>query len=189
MGGFLGIGHSSAKTDRSIQLGAMQDMKNVFNYALPQAQTAQATGQESLGKAGDYWSKILSGSRPAMQQAVAPETNAVRAGADAQKRQLAAMGTARGGGTSAVSQQRDTDTMAKIDNLLFGARPEAAKETAKIGGAELADASSMLGIGATTSTNLANIAMESRGQSQKINQEMVGKVTSAIDNAMMAIFA
>jgi uncharacterized protein (UPF0333 family) len=185
----LGIGGSSAKTDRSYQLDAMNKMKNVFNFALPQAEGQQAKGTASMDKAGDYWSKILSGNRSAVDAAVAPEANATRTAADASKRQLATSGTARGGGTAGTNQQIDDATRAKIDNSIFAARPEAAKETASIGKTELSDASSLLGLSSETATNLADISMKSRGQSQKINQEMVGKVTSAIDNAMLALFA
>jgi hypothetical protein len=185
----LGIGHSSAKTDRSFQLDAMTKMKNVFNWALPQGEGAFAKGQEDLGKAGDYWSKILSGNRAAVSAAVAPETNMIRTAADARKRQLATSGTARGGGTGATNQQIETDTAAKTDNAIFGARPAAASEVAKIGGVETAAGANVVGMAGETSTNLADIAMKSRGQSYKINQDMVGKVTNAIDNAMMALFA
>jgi hypothetical protein len=186
LGGFLGIGGSSAKTDRKTELKGFGQLDNVFNFALPSAKSSFGKGQESLGKAGDYWSKLLSGNRPAMEQAVAPETNAVRAGADASKRNLDASGTARGGGVSAVNQQRETDTMAKIDNLLFGVRPEAAKETAKIGAAELATASNMLGMAENTAGTTTEEARLSRVDSQKINQAIVKQWTQAIEAAMMA---
>jgi hypothetical protein len=189
VGGFLGIGGSSAKTDRAFQLDAMTKLKNVFNYALPQAESTTAAGTSDLGAASGYWQKLLSGNRATLNQAVAPETNAVRSGADARKRQLASSGTARGGGTSATSQQIDTDTMAKVDNLLFGARPEAAKETAKIGSTEAGLGANLLGASGTTATNLADIAMKSRGQSYAINQDTVGKVTQAIDAVVAGVFA
>jgi hypothetical protein len=189
MGGFLGIGGSSAKTDRKTQLGAFGKMENIFNYAIPQGESQQAKGNESLDKAGDYWSKILSGNRAAVSAAVAPETNAVRSGADARKRQLATSGTARGGGTSATSQTLDTETQAKTDNAIFAARPEAAKETASIGKTQLEDAARLLGLGSETATNLADISGKARVNDYKINQDMVGKVSSAIDNALTAIFA
>jgi hypothetical protein len=162
MGGFLGIGGSSAKTDRSTTLAGYGDLSNVFNYSLPAGQSAIAGGQATTasGVKGidsasadlqgplKYFQDLMSGDRTKMTQAVAPETNAVRAGADAQKRQQSAMGTARGGGTAVANNARDTDTMAKVDNLLFGARPAAAKETASIAGEEgqLATAKAGLGI-------------------------------------------
>ena len=185
----MGIGGASWKTDRSFQLDAMTKMRNVFNFALPQAESSQAAGQDSLGKAGDYWGKILSGNRSAVSAAVAPETNAIRSGADARKRQLSQMGTARGGGVNATSQQLDTDTAAKTDNAIFAARPEAAKETASIGRTELANSSSLLSEAGKVSTDLASISGEARKNDYQLNQDMVGKVSTAIDNALTAIFA
>lgn len=189
MGGFLGIGNASFKTDRGMQLTGMQSMKNIFNYAIPQGENMQASGTESLDKAGDYWSKILSGNRSAVSAAVAPETNAIRSSADARKRQLASSGTARGGGVNETSQRMETDTASKTDSAILGARPEAAKQTAAIGKTKLDDAARILGLGAETATEFTDIAMKSRAQSYKINQDMVGKVTQAIDAALTGMFA
>jgi hypothetical protein len=189
MGGFLGIGGASWKTDRGIQLDAMQKMKNVFNYALPQATGQQAAGTESLDKAGDYWKRLLSGNRTVATQAVAPETNAIRTGADARKRQLGEMGTARGGGVNEASQRLETDTAAKTDSAILGARPEAAKETASIGRTQLEDASRILGLGADVSTSLASEARLARKQDYEINQDMVGKVQQFVEEALAVAFA
>src|SRR5271156_690770 len=101
MGGFLNIGNSSTKTDRATERQGFGDLSSVFNFGMPVAQSA-------LGGANNYYQKLLTGNRATMEQAEAPEINAVQAGADAQKRQLASTGTARGGGTAAASQQRDT---------------------------------------------------------------------------------
>jgi hypothetical protein len=189
VGGFLGIGGASYKTDRKVELNAMQGLSNVFNFALPQAKPALASGNESLSEAGGFWSKLLSGNRAATGAAVAPETNAALAKSDAAKRQLATSGTSRGGGTASVNQQRDTDVMSKVDNLLFGARKEAAGETAKIGGAQLSEAGNLLGVGTTAESNLADISAKARKDDYAMNQDMVGKVTGALDQALTAIFA
>jgi hypothetical protein len=125
-------------------------------------QQTTASGVGDINQSLSYWSKLLSGSRPAMMAAIAPETNSVLSGADASKRQTAAMGTARGGGTAATNQQRDTQTQATIDNALFAARPEAAKEVgqlgtqvAGIGTTETADALNALGLGANVEDTLS----------------------------------
>jgi hypothetical protein len=139
--GFLGIGQNKPEKQAYGELG------NVFNFALPLAQSTSSAGAGTT-KAGlstvgaglntlsgplAYFQKLMSGNRPAMEQAVAPEANAARASSDAAARNQAAMGTARGGGTAGGNQQRHTDVMAQIDNLLFGARPAAAKATTDIG--------------------------------------------------------
>lgn len=196
MGGFLGIGNSSAKTDRSNVLTGFSDLKNVFNFAMPfgenEAATGQATTKEGLsdlGKSSDYWSKLLSGDRSTMQQAVAPETNAVLSQADAEKRQQGSMGTARGGGVAANNQQTEDASMAKIDNLLFGARPMAAGQEAAIGGKEadignsqLAEAMNALGLGERSANDLTGDAIASRKESFAINKSVQSDIQGVIAN-------
>lgn len=169
MGGFLGIGQSKSEK-------AGQGMlSNIFNFALPLAQTTSASGQGTtaagLGTTGrglnalssplNYFQRLLSGNRAAMSQAVAPEAAAARSASDAARRQLATSGTARGGGVASTNQQQQDQLRAQIDNLLFGARPAAAKgaadigttvaqtglSTAEVGNQQLAAALQALGIG------------------------------------------
>lgn len=187
MGGFLGIGHSSAKTDRSNFLHGIQDIQNVFNYALPTAQAGQAEGAGNLRTAGDYYKNILSGNRTAALQAIAPETASVRRASDASKRQLATSGTARGGGVAATNQQRETDTMSEINNALFGARPAAAKGLTQVAGAQLSAAFQALGLSAEEANTFTEESRLSRPESFKENQDIVGKVTQAIVNALGAL--
>ncbi len=188
MGGFLGIGGSASKRDRAEQIRSFEELHNVFNFALPATKAAWGAGQEGLQQAGAYWQKLLSGNRPAMLQAVEPEASAVRAQSDAQKRQLAASGTARGGGVAAANQQRETNTMAEIDRMLFGVRPMAARETERIGSTELNAALQALGIGETSAADLGTLALKSRKQSYEINQDMVAKASTAILNVLSSIF-
>jgi len=177
MGGFLGIGGSGAQHNRNINLAAAGNLNNVFNYAMPLGENLASTGQQTTAAGvGDinqslgYWSKLLSGSRPAMQAAIAPETNAVLSGADAQRRQQAAMGTARGGGTAGANQQEADKTKATIDNALFGVRPEAARQVgelgtkvAGIGTAETADALNALGLGEDVEKTLSTFGQKGGG--------------------------
>jgi hypothetical protein len=195
---FSNVGGSSAKTDRGVQLGAMQDLKNTFNWQLPFAQgegrTGTATtagGLRDLGEAGGYYRKLASGDRPTALQAVAPATNAAIAQSDAEKAQLANMGTARGGGAIGVNQARDTDLMAKVDNMLFGARTAGAEGEAKVGEAE-----SGIGLGQTgqaiqggavagrTAGELGQQALESRGQSEQIHQKHVNQLSQSFEDLL-----
>src|SRR5271163_1359224 len=155
MGGFLNIGNSATKTDRSNELQGFGDLSSVFNFGMPTAQSA-------LGGANNYFQKLLTGNRATMEQAEAPEINAVNTGSDAAKRQLAASGTARGGGVAATNQQRDTATRATADNLLMQARPAAA-------GAEAGIGESALGTSLGAGTNLTSIASNSRATSNALN--------------------
>jgi hypothetical protein len=176
-------------------------LKNVFNWALPTAESAFGAGQkmlggamDTLGQAGGYYQKLLSGNRPAMLQAVAPETGAVRSASDAAARQQAASGTARGGGVAGANQQREDATMAKIDQLLFGVRPMAAEGATRVGateagvgGTELAAATNVLGMGTDAAANLGALATKSRSQSFDINRQTQQDVAGAID-AVMGMF-
>lgn len=203
MGGFLGIGGSARKTDRKFQIDAMGKMKNVFNYGIDMMKDSKATGDattasgmEGLDKAGGYWNSILSGNRTAVNAAIAPETNAINAGADATKRQIATSGTARGGGVNSTNQQVNSNTRAATDNAIFSARPKAAigaadvgSKKAAVGLSELEQAMQALGISGKTATDLASISSESRKTSQAINQQVVGQWTDLVSNVAKAAFA
>jgi len=186
MGGFLGIGGSASKTNRKEQLTSMSELHNVFNFALPTAESGVSQGQGDLSTAGDYWKKLLTGNRATMEAATAPEANAIRAGSDAQKRQQAAFGTARGGGTAGANETRATDTQAKVDNLITGVRPEAAKETAKIGGAELQAALNALGLGETSAIDLGKLATDAKSQSDA-NNAAAGQAAGQLASAFIGL--
>jgi hypothetical protein len=196
------IGGSSAKRDRSEQLDAYGDLRNTFNWALPfgqqQGRTGQATtaaGVGDLGQAGGYFRKLASGDRPTALSAIAPQTNAAIAQSDAQKQQLGEMGTARGGGTSGLNQQRDTQLMSQIDNMLFGAQAGGAEGLAKVGEAE-----SGVGLGETgqgiqagavagrTAGELGQQALQSRGLSEQIHQQHVSQISGGLEDTLTGVF-
>jgi len=192
------LGGSSAKTDRSNQLTAFSDLKNVFNWALPfgqsQARTGQATtaaGTQNLGQAGSYFGKLASGDRPTALQAVAPASNAALAQSDAQKNELANMGTARGGGAVGVNQQRDTNLMSQIDNMLFGARTAGAQGLAGVGQAqagvglgETGQGIQAGGLATGAASDLGKQALYSRELSDAMHREAVGDYSNAFGSLM-----
>lgn len=177
MGGFMGIGKSAdEKKAQQTVASAQGNLNNVFNYALPEAKTAQTTGQSTeggalstLGKAQDYWDQILSGSRTANLTAASPAVTAINAEADARRRQQAEMGTSRGGGTSALNQQAETDRLAQINNIIAAQRPAAAQgeeqvggEQAAIGATQLQNALALLGLGTGTAGTNATIGQNAQ---------------------------
>lgn len=142
MGGFFGIG-GNANEDRNRAEEGWNQEKNVFNYSLPLSKTLNAQGQSTVGSGlsgmdavKSFFQQIYSGSRPAQLASVAGETNAINAQADAQRRQAAAMGTGRTGGTAALNQEAEANRMAQINNMIFGARPAAAQQAGQISTAE-----------------------------------------------------
>jgi len=187
LGSFLSGRHSSAKTDRGNFLGGIQNLENVFNYAMPTATGELKSGTEKLDTAGNYYQKLLSGNRQAVLGAVAPETASVTARADAERRQLNASGTARGGGTAALNQTAKDRTMAQVDQLLFGVRPEAAKGVADVGRTEASIGTNLLGQAIGAESTVADESRASRGDSAKIHQDAVNQVSTALENVMAAM--
>lgn len=199
MGGFLGIGGSSAKTDRNQTLSSYQDLNNLFNFGfgtgksgIAQGGATTAAGVSDLDSAGGYFSKLASGNRPAMMSAIAPTANAIQSQGDASRRQQVATGTARGGGTAGANQQQKSDQMAQIDNALFAVQPAAAKEQAGIGGQLAQVGAQQTGLGINELNLAAGSAeadlkgsIDSRPDSFKINQQTQQNVTNAIQAGMM----
>jgi hypothetical protein len=142
-------------------------MNSVFNFALP-------TAEKSVGGATGYWNSLLSGNRPAEEVAVQPETNAIRSGADAAKRNLAAFGTSRGGGVNAVNQQVGDTTRGKIENLIAGARPAAARASAATG-------EGLLGEAGKTAGEITELASTSRTTSNQLTRQVVGDFGAALE--------
>ena len=187
------LGGSSAKRDRSDYILGQERMGNVFNTTMNQGgqlynagRTATGQGLQDLGTSGNFFRRLTSGNRAAGLEAMAPQVNALEQQGDAMRRQEAAMGTARGGGTAGVNQQADTNRLATIDNMLFGAQTGAAGELANIGRTEAG-----IGLGETgqglsaenlagnTATNAAELALESRPLSDEMHRQAVGDYAQA----------
>jgi hypothetical protein len=185
IGGFLGIGGSSAKTDRGNQLAATQGEWNIFGYGLPQGESAQAQSTATLGQAGNAFQSLLSATVPGrtqIQQNAAPAINAAQSQADATRRAEATSGTGRTGGTAELNREAGATTNANIDsiisqqlgiqqNLQTQKQIAGAEGLAKVGGLQEASAANLLGLGSSADTNILQNATESRGQSQAINTQ------------------
>ena len=187
MGGFLGIGGSSANTDRGNQLAATQGEWNIFNYGLPTGQAQQSTGTgvlntatQSAGQAQDYYSKLLTAGRTDTATRSAPAINAQLAGADAQRTQNSQFGTGRSGGTASANANAGAATTAAVDNtintnLVSGQQQGAqglnaiANTQAGIGSDFLANAMQLLGLGSQADTSILNNATNSRQISSQLS--------------------
>lgn len=192
MGGFLGIGGSSQKTDRGRELGGWNAEWNVFNAGLPLATSTATAGQGttskalgSLDTAGDFWKDLLSGNKTSTAQAAAPITNAAVDQADAARREQAAMGTSRGGGVAAGNQQAQQNTMKTVDNAIFGVRPQAAaqigdigKSVASIGYQQTIAALQAYGMSLDAAKSIVDSSITSRPQSNAINQQTQSQLGS-----------
>jgi hypothetical protein len=114
----LGIGGSSANTDRKYTLQGYGDLSNIA------AQQGQQ-GAYDTGIATKRYSDLLSGDPSRLMQAAAPTINAITAAEDQQKKQLANLGSSRAGGTNAAIQGLSTKQAGQIGNVVAGEQSEA----------------------------------------------------------------
>lgn len=192
MSGLFGGSKGSAKTDRTSQLASFSDLTNVFNQGIATSGAEQKRGDtnidnalQQLGLSSDYYKKLLSGDRTQIAGAVAPTTNAIAAQTDAEKQQLDASGTSRGGGTAGASQQIEDKKRAATDSVIAGVQPGAAAanaqvagEVAGIGKSQLQMALSALGISGSAAGNLGQLA----GDAFKYDTQRQSDIGSSIAN-------
>jgi hypothetical protein len=183
MSGFLGIGGSGAKADRSWQSLSAGGLNNLFNWGMSTGQGATSAGLGALGKAGSFFSSLLSGNRAQTNAAMAPQIATANAQTDAQRRQLAASGTARGGGTAPASQTAQTTKLAQIQNMLFGARTGAAEGLTKVGSAEGGIGLSAAATAGNAATGLGELGTNARKQDLAQQQEIgqsIGQIAASL---------
>ena len=196
---FNNVGGSSAKRDRSDYLNANQRLSNVFNNAFGFGQTMEnagrtaiGQGQQDLGTSGNYFRQLMANRGTAMR-ALAPQINAANEQGDAQRRQEAALGTARGGGTAGFNQDAAARRTAQINNMLFGAQTGAAGELGNIGrteaGVGLGETGQGLGaesLASNTAAEQGGLALKSREASEQIHQQHVQQLTNAFMDILSA---
>jgi len=190
--GFLGIGGSSSKTDRTNQLNATTGAFDVFNQGLGNSGAAQTAGNSDLSAATNYWRSLLSPGRTQAVQNAAPATNAVIAQSDAQRNQSGEFGTGRTGGTAAANQQADTAKNTSIDNIinenLIGGKTTAAQGLQSAGSTELSNAVANLGISGNAASNIMSNAETSYEYNQKMNAEQGAAAGQAASQLLDYLF-
>ena len=121
------------------------------------AKSAIPEGMDATGRALDYNLALLSGDKAARDAAIAPEVNAASAQAATARRQLASQGTARGGGTNALTlAAEDIPTKTTVD-ALTALQPGAASSLGSLG-------SNLVGVGEHAATAEAGNALQQRQQ-------------------------
>lgn len=194
MGGFFGIGNSSAKTDRGRALGGWNAMWDVWGKSMDALQPAQRAegminasptvsgGVGDLDTASDFWRSVLSGDKGATAAAAAPAVNAVNAQAAQKRTEQAQMGTARGGGTAGYNTMPEFERGSNITNAIFGLVPQAAQSLESTGGAraqvgqrELALALQQLGLSEEVAKDIVTTSMSSRTDSQAMSPARIAE--------------
>lgn len=192
------LGGSSAKRDRSDYILGQERLGDVFNRSMGfgkdlynAGRTATGQGLQDLGTSGNFFRRLTSGNRTATTQAMAPQINAAEQQGDALRRQEANLGTARGGGTAGTNQQMDTNRLAQIDNMLFGAQTGAAGELANVGrteaGVGLGETGQGLqatGLAGNIAGTGAELAMKSRSLSDELHRQAVTDYSKAFQSLM-----
>ena len=149
-----------SQSEKNQQQQSWTNLNSLFSTAADAAKSFGTSGKGTLDQVTSYFKNLLGGNRAATMQAVAPAANAARAGADAQKKEQATMGTGRTGGTAAQNQTIDDQVRAAIDNLIAGAAPAAAGALTGIGQADIAAMMNALGLG-TEATGTAGAQISS----------------------------
>lgn len=175
MGGILNIGGSSAKTDRGNQLAATSGLWNVFNYGLTGGQQQESAAQRTIGQAGDYFNRLLRAGRTDTALMAAPAVNARFGQADAARRQEAAMGTGRTGGSVEANREAGSKAQSDVADIinqnLVGGRQAGAQGLERIAGTEFTNAGNLLGLGTGAVTDILGNATQSRALSQQIHDQ------------------
>jgi hypothetical protein len=199
--GFLfgGGGGSDAKADYATMKSGQGMAKDIFKYTTPLGKsqvnlgTANTqTGLGSLDAVKQYWTGILSGSRPAQMAAAAPEINAINEASAAQRAKEGAFGTSRGGGTNASLQDAETQRMTDINNAIFATRPAAAqgltttaKAQADIGLQQMESGLRAIGLSEDAVKSILDSATNARQQSTSQNNNMMDQIGQAIGLGLM----
>jgi len=187
----MGIGNTSAKTDRGAQLGARQGLWNVFNYSLPTGQNMQSSATSTLGGAENYWHNLLSAGRTQTAQNAAPAIQAQLAQGDAARRAEGAMGTSRVGGTNALNREAGAGTSRGIDDLISqtmtGGRAVAAQGLQTDAQIKFADAANLLGLGTRSIEDIIQNATNSRIISNNIDRQAINDVGTTVGALLGAI--
>jgi hypothetical protein len=197
MGGFGGIGGSSAKTDRATQLAAQQGQWGIFNQGMGMGQAGETTANQTLATAGkmltqpaQYFQNLLTGGRTQTAQQAAPAIAAVTAQEDAARRQEAAFGTDRSGGTQAANREAGTAAQSQIDQIINQTQQQGRQAGAQgltqvagleteLGSDQMRNALSQLGLSEDAINAILSNATTSRQISNQMNlqaQEQWGQL-------------
>ncbi len=120
-------------------------LSSLFKQGSNTASEFGQKGSSTLDQVTQYFKNLL-GKRSDTMQAIQPEASAVRASADASKKQQSEKGTARTGGAVAQNQQIEDEVRKAIEGLIGQARQNAAGALGNIGAQELNTMLSALGI-------------------------------------------
>ncbi len=176
MGGTLGFGNSSAKTDRNTQLSAQSGMWNIFNQNL-------GVGQGAVGSAQQYFRGLMAPGRTQATQNAAPAIQANVDQATAARTAAASGGTGRTGGNVAANAGAGAATAKTnadiVNQNMTAGRSEGAQGMLQSGLAQL-------GLSEDAVNSIMNNATESRKTSLAANAATQNQWMSVISSLLGA---
>lgn len=128
-------------------------------------------GNQNLGIVQDYLRRLASGDRSLTMETLAPEINAMtqgQQGATSMQRSL----MPRGGMGAAASAQLPYQLQGNINNLVFGARPNAMAQLGQLGGNQASLGLGAMGQGAGLTNNMLQYGLNARNQSMQEGMAM-----------------
>jgi len=174
MGGFFGIGQSGGEK------ASTAGINNIFNYALPTAKGSESSGSGDLSTAAGFFKSLLAPGRTQAAQNAAPATNAAIDQSDAARKQEAAQGTGRGGGTASDNREASSAVAKTTDDIinqnLMGGRALASKGLTEIGTSQQDNAAKLLGLGESGQAALYSGAISKEGD----QGGAIGKIISSL---------
>lgn len=176
-------------------------MNQLYNYTFPLGkQTAEegrntiTEGMNTLKSPEQYFTDILSGSRPQLMGAIAPEVNAINEVAQAGRETEGAYGTGRGGGSAAANREAETERQKATYGSIFGARPQAAeslvgigKVKSEVGLQQFSNALRALGLSQSAIESILQSAGQSRAIGSAENKDFMKDASSSIGGYLGSI--
>lgn len=133
------------------------------NTLVDQGTQAIGKAQDTLHPAVDFWTKILSGDKNAISEAIAPAAEQLHQSYDT-ARQTAATLAPRGGGTTQANAQLPFQEAGQLTSLVSQLKPAAASALPGIANAQGGLAQILQNSGLNLSNLAANVQLTRRGQ-------------------------
>lgn len=161
---FFGLfGGNRGKNEQTF---AWNNLRSLIGDTHQRANAFALPGNEAQSASLNYFMPLLSGDRTQMEQAVAPEANAINARADATRAERARTGTSRTGGDVAANTSLADQVRAQLDTLIGTVRPQAAAAVENIGNKRIEQMMQALGLSASAASSLGSQATSQYNQSQ-----------------------
>ena len=154
----------------------------------PYGQGMMSQGKGNMDMVQQYLQRMASGDRNLMQQSLAPEINGMTQAAQGSVANARSL-YPRSGGSAAAAAQLPYQLQGGINNLMFGARPQAMQQLAQLGGNQSSLGLSAMGQGSGLTNNMLQYGLQAQNQmfnqGSQIGQGMSSMVTPMLQWYMM----